>query len=75
MELGTTLESLGVLVYRGELSLGLVDDFFSDAIVLCWRKCRRYIEELRAPIVTGSPRVGDAAGGSRTPFMTAPSPA
>jgi hypothetical protein len=43
-----TLESLGVLVHRGDLSLEIVDDFFSGAIVVCWRKCRRYVEELRA---------------------------
>jgi hypothetical protein len=43
----TTLESLGVLVYRGELSLDLVDDFFSGAIILGWRKCGRYIQETR----------------------------
>ncbi len=34
----TTLESLGVLVYRGEASLDMVEDFFSGVILLYWRK-------------------------------------
>lgn len=44
----TTIESLGVLLYRGEVSLDLVDDFFSGSIVLCWSKCGKYFEEIRA---------------------------
>jgi hypothetical protein len=43
-----TWESLGILVYRGQVELALVDDFFSGPIVLSWRKLRRYIEEQRA---------------------------
>ena len=42
-----TFESIGVLVYRNELNLTLVQDFFSGPITLCWRKCGRYFEELR----------------------------
>ena len=34
----TTWESLGILVFRGEVSLDLVDDFFSGAVELSWRK-------------------------------------
>ncbi len=43
----TTWESLGVLTFRGEVSLQLLDDFFSGPIVLSWRKLRRFVEELR----------------------------
>ena len=43
-----TWESLGILVYRGQVDLALVDDFFSGPIVLSWRKLGRYIEEQRA---------------------------
>ena len=40
-------ESLGVLVFRRELDLSLVDDFVSGAIVLSWRKLDRYVREER----------------------------
>ena len=39
----TTWESLGILVFRGELSLDLVDDFFSGPITISWRKLRPYV--------------------------------
>lgn len=39
----TTWESIGVLVYRGEVSLELVDDFFSGPVVVSWRKLKNYI--------------------------------
>jgi len=41
--LTTTWESLGVLVFRGELSLSLVDDFFSGPITISWRKLKPYM--------------------------------
>ena len=44
----TTWESLGILVYRGQVELAMVDDFFSGPILLSWRKLRRYVEEQRA---------------------------
>ena len=43
----TTLESMGVLVYRREIPIDMVDDFFSGPIVLTWRKCGPYIQALR----------------------------
>ena len=43
----TTWESLGVLVFRGEVSLDLVDDFFSGAIVISWQKLGPFVRELR----------------------------
>jgi len=33
-----TWESLGVLVFRREVTLDLVDDFFSGPILLSWQK-------------------------------------
>jgi len=42
-----TWESLGVLVFRGEVPLDLVDDFFSGPIIVSWRKLRVYSEEWR----------------------------
>jgi len=39
----TTWESLGVLVFRGEVSLSLVDDFFSGPITISWRKLKPYV--------------------------------
>ncbi|NIM92948.1 MAG: hypothetical protein GTO18_04465 [Anaerolineales bacterium] len=42
-----SLEGLGVLVHREELSLGLVEDFFSGIIVTTWLKLRRFVEDER----------------------------
>jgi len=42
-----TWESLGVLVYRREVTLDLVDDFFSGPLVISWQKLRVYSEEWR----------------------------
>ena len=39
----TTWESIGVLVYRGEVSLQLVDDFFSGPVMVSWRKLENQI--------------------------------
>lgn len=46
----TTWESLGILVHRGEVSLELVEDFFSGAIVLSWRRFGPLIEQTRKEI-------------------------
>jgi hypothetical protein len=46
--LTTTWESLGILVHRGTMSLGLVDDFFSGPIRISWAKLRPYVEGERA---------------------------
>lgn len=43
----TTWESLGVLVFRRELSLELIDDFFSGPVRITWRKLRGYFAEQR----------------------------
>ena len=43
----TTWESLGLLVFRGEVSMRLVDDFFAGPIVISWQKLRPLVEELR----------------------------
>lgn len=43
-----TWESIGVLVYRGEIALDLVDDFFSGPITLSWRRLRGFVEGERA---------------------------
>ncbi|HEY4282345.1 MAG TPA: hypothetical protein VGM62_04710 [Chthoniobacterales bacterium] len=42
-----TWESLGILVFRGELTLDLVDDFFSGPILLSWQRLRVFAEEWR----------------------------
>ncbi|MCJ7536730.1 MAG: hypothetical protein MUO57_14475 [Anaerolineales bacterium] len=42
-----SLEGLGVLVYKEELSLELVEDFFSGIIVTAWLKLRRFVEDER----------------------------
>jgi hypothetical protein len=43
----TTWESLGVLLHRGQVTLDLLDDFFSGPIVVSWLKLKRYVEIMR----------------------------
>jgi hypothetical protein len=42
-----TWESLGVLVFRREVTLDLVDDFFSGPLILSWQKLKVFSEEWR----------------------------
>ena len=42
-----TWETLGVMVFRREVTLELVDDCFSGPILLSWQKLRVYSEEWR----------------------------
>ena len=42
-----TFESLGILIFRDELELRLVEDFFSGVIILTGRKFKRYLNEVR----------------------------
>jgi hypothetical protein len=44
----TTWESIGILVYRGEISLDLVDDFFSGPVRVSWRKLEAYVRGERS---------------------------
>ena len=53
----TTIESIGVLVYRREIELELVDDFFSGPIVIAWRVSRGYLEAVRKE--TGRETIGE----------------
>jgi hypothetical protein len=42
-----TWESLGVLLFRREIDIDLMDDFFSGAIVISWRKLEAFVEQDR----------------------------
>src|SRR5438309_2189901 len=42
-----TWESIGLLVFRREVTLEMVDDFFSGPILLSWKKLRVWAEEWR----------------------------
>ena len=42
-----TFESLGILVYRCEVKLELIDDFFSGPVILFWSKLKNYFLEIR----------------------------
>ena len=42
-----TFESLGILIYRRDIDIRLVEDFFSGIIVLSGRKLRNYLVEIR----------------------------
>lgn len=41
-------ESLGILVFHGEIPLDLVDDFYSGPIVQSWNKLGRMVEDIRS---------------------------
>ncbi len=49
MVLGTW-ERLGILVYRREIELGLVDDAFSGPLLQSWQKLENYILDFRARV-------------------------
>jgi hypothetical protein len=42
-----SIESIGILVSRGDLTLQLVDEFFSIPILEGWRKLAPYVDDLR----------------------------
>ncbi len=42
-----TWESLGILLFRRELTIDLIDDFFSGPILLSWRKLHVFSDEWR----------------------------
>jgi hypothetical protein len=42
-----TWETLGILVFHREVTLDLVDDFFSGPILVSWQKLKIYSEECR----------------------------
>ena len=42
-----TFESLGILVYKRDIDIGMVEDFFSGIIVLSGRKLKNYLSEIR----------------------------
>lgn len=42
-----TWESLGILVYRHEISMDLIDDFFSGPVIISWGKLSKYVEDDR----------------------------
>src|SRR5207237_8430855 len=51
-----TWESLGILLFRREVTLDLIDDFFSRPILLSWQKLKVYSAEWRVRLTreTGS---------------------
>jgi len=42
-----TFESLGILIFRREIEIQLVEDFFSGIIILAGRKLKNYLDEVR----------------------------
>lgn len=45
-----SMETIGVLVHKGELGIELVEDFMSGPIAVSWQKLAPYIEERRRAI-------------------------
>lgn len=43
-----TWERLGILVFRREIDILMVEDAYSGPIVLSWRKLEKYVAEVRA---------------------------
>ena len=42
-----TFESLGILVFRRDMDIRLIEDFFSGVIILAGRKLKGYLSEMR----------------------------
>src|ERR1700694_3282753 len=42
-----TWETIGVLLFHGELTIALIDDFFSGPILISWRQLLPYTTDLR----------------------------
>lgn len=42
-----TFESLGILVFRRDIEIGLVEDLFSGVLVLSRKKLQRYLDQVR----------------------------
>jgi hypothetical protein len=42
-----TWETIGILLFHGELSIEIVDDFFSGPILISWRKLLPYTTDIR----------------------------
>jgi hypothetical protein len=42
-----TWETIGVLLFHGELSIEIIDDFFSGPILISWRKLLSYTTDIR----------------------------
>jgi hypothetical protein len=47
---GLTWESLGVLVFRHEIDMETIDDFFGGAIMISWRKLSTFVAEDRVSL-------------------------
>lgn len=43
----STFDGLGILVFRGEIGLGFVDDFFHYSVAVVWSKSRAAIADIR----------------------------
>lgn len=46
-QVGMTLETMGVLVYRKIVPLPILDELMGDAILVLWKKLRPWVEHLR----------------------------
>ena len=46
-QVGMTLETMGVLVYRRIVPLAILDELMGDAVMVLWRKLQPWVEHLR----------------------------
>ena len=46
-QVGMTLETMGVLVYRRIVPISILDELMGDAILVLWRKLHHWVEHLR----------------------------
>lgn len=47
VHVSATWETIGVLLFHGELTIDVIDDFFSGPILISWRKLLPYTTDLR----------------------------
>lgn len=55
--MANTWESIGILVFRGEITLDMVGDFFSGPILLSWERLKNYFQAERQ--ATGRETIGE----------------
>lgn len=46
-QVGMTMETMGVLVYRRIVPLSILDQLMGDAVLILWRKLRPWVDHLR----------------------------
>jgi hypothetical protein len=66
VHLAATWETIGVLLFHGELTLDIIDDFFSGPILISWGKLLPYTTDRSAATLSARHMVGVVPMACRT---------